>query len=85
MQRHDLLDIRLDAADLRQLRRRIGHIGKVVGADDLRTASSGECNLGDAVAGRPDRALGMTDAELYQVIVGSRAGDLAKGSRERAE
>src|SRR5215510_5223514 len=44
-----------------------------------------EGDRGDAVAGGPDRALGMTDAQLDQIVVGGRAGHLPEGPRERAE
>src|SRR5262249_29993927 len=42
-------------------------------------------DLGDAVARGPDRALGVADAELDQIVVGRRPGQLAKRPRERAQ
>src|ERR1041384_3821636 len=44
-----------------------------------------EGDRSDAVTGGPDRALGMTDAQLDQVAVGRRAGHLSKHPREGAD
>jgi hypothetical protein len=47
MQRHDLLDVRLDAADAREPVHRFRIVGEAVDADDLRSAAERKEHFGD--------------------------------------
>src|SRR5437870_5460172 len=80
MQRHDFLDVRLDASDARKTLHIVRIVREIVGADNLRSASEGEDHLGD-VGSEGDDAANL----VWRVFrLCARKKQKAEGRRQKA-